>query len=482
MLFNSIQFIIFFPIIVFLFFMMPHKYRTVLLLVASYYFYMCWKAEYIILIIVSTLIDYFCAIKMEESEHQQQKKKFLIISLFSNLGLLFLFKYYNFFSDNLQNAFNVFNIFYDLPSFKMLLPVGISFYTFQTLSYSIDVYRGKKKAERNITIFALYVAFFPQLVAGPIERSTRLIPQFYIKQKFDYERVRDGLLLMLWGFFKKVVIADRLAILVNQVFNNVHDYKGIPLIIASYFFMFQIYCDFSGYSDIAIGGAKVMGFDLMKNFNRPYFATSISDYWKRWHISLGSWFRDYLYIPLGGNRVSRNRWYFNIFMVFLITGIWHGAGWNFIIWGVLQAFFIIFSMISSGLRGKIADFFHLPDYPLFQHFYKIFITFHLLLFGKIIFRSNSISDAYYIFKNFFADLGNVGYDRFHFGLNKYEFVLSVLLILFLTSIQIIQSKIRIRQYIYSKPLVFRWACYYLLLFIVIHLGEYNSTNFIYFSF
>ncbi|MFC1785350.1 MBOAT family O-acyltransferase, partial [Candidatus Neomarinimicrobiota bacterium] len=291
MLFNSTQFIIFFPVVVFFYFLLPHRFRWMLLLVASYYFYMCWKAEYLLLILGSTIVDYIVAIQMSRQSTKAKKKLYLILSLAVNLGLLFGFKYFNFFSDSFRTIFDQFNVLYNVPTFKVLLPVGISFYTFQTLSYTIDVYRGKREPEKHLGIFALYVAFFPQLVAGPIERSTRLLPQLVKKYNFDYNRVTDGLKLMLWGFFKKVVIADRVAVIVNQVYNNPNDAAGLPLLIGTYLFAFQIYCDFSGYSDIAIGAAKVFGIDLMQNFRRPYFAKSIREFWQRWHISLSTWFR-----------------------------------------------------------------------------------------------------------------------------------------------------------------------------------------------
>ena len=308
MLFNSIEFVIFFPIVVGLYFAIPYRYRWGLLLIASYYFYMCWKAEYIILIVVSTVSAYCAAILIEKQKEPSKKKIYLIFSVSINLGLLFLFKYFNFFNDSLSALFNRFNLLYDVPAFKVLLPVGISFYTFQIIGYSIDVYRGENKPEKHLGIFALYVAFFPQLVAGPIERCARLLPQFYKKYEFDYQRVTDGLKLMAWGMFKKVVIADRLAPLVSQVYDHPLDYQGITFIVATVFFSFQVYCDFSGYSDIAIGAGQVMGIKLMKNFDRPYAARSVSEFWRRWHISLSSWIRDYLFLPIALNKRYWGAW------------------------------------------------------------------------------------------------------------------------------------------------------------------------------
>ncbi|MGE0267465.1 MAG: MBOAT family protein [Candidatus Omnitrophota bacterium] len=301
---------------------------------------------------------------MGKLQDPSRNKKYLFISLFCSLGILFAFKYFNFFSDSLRTGLNYFNIFIDLPYFNVLLPVGISFYTFQTLSYSIDVYRGKQKPEHHFGKFLLFVIYFPQLVAGPIERSTNLLPQFHQKFEFDYERIKSGLLLMGWGLFKKIVIADRAAVLVNQIYNNPHDFKGLPLILATYLFAFQIYCDFSGYSDIAIGSARVMGIRLMKNFDLPYFSQSIAEFWRRWHISLSTWFRDYMYIPLGGNRLGKIRWYCNLLIIFLVSGLWHGARWTFIIWGALHGLYLVFSLVLQPYRQRLTKMFSLNKHPL----------------------------------------------------------------------------------------------------------------------
>ncbi|MCH9032659.1 MAG: MBOAT family protein, partial [candidate division Zixibacteria bacterium] len=353
MLFHSLEFVFFFPLVVALFFLLPHRFRWVLLLVASYYFYMSWKAEYAVLIIFSTLIDYFAARRMERHTEKSKRKKYLILSIVSNIGLLFAFKYFNFFSAEVRESLAQFNMFYDSPLFEILLPVGISFYTFQTISYTIDVYRGDRSAEKHLGYFALYVSFFPQLVAGPIERSTRLLPQFFQEKRFEIGRVVDGIRLMLFGFFKKLVIADRLAVYVNNVYGAPDEYSALTLLVAVYFFAFQIYCDFSGYSDIAIGAARVMGYDLMENFRRPYLSRSVSEFWRRWHISLSSWFKDYLYLPLGGNRVSKSRWSFNIVTVFVICGLWHGANWTFVAFGVLHALYLLFGAWTKGIRARL---------------------------------------------------------------------------------------------------------------------------------
>jgi alginate O-acetyltransferase complex protein AlgI len=489
MLFNSLQYLIFFPVVVGLFFSIPHRFRWVLLLGASYYFYMCWKPEYVLLIIASTLIDYYAGIRMGKIAQKKKRKIYLILSLVTNIGLLFSFKYFNFFNDSARSFFDGINIFYGVPALDILLPIGISFYTFQTLSYSIDVYRGTRKPETHVGIFAVYVSFFPQLVAGPIERSTRLLPQFHKVKHFDYQRMADGVKLMLWGFFKKVVIADRLAIYVNEVYNNPGDFSGAPLILASYFFAFQIYCDFSGYSDIAIGSARVMGYDLMTNFRRPYFSKSISEFWKRWHISLSSWFRDYLYIPLGGSRVTVRRWHVNILAVFLISGLWHGANWTFLIWGGLHGSYLLFSRMTRKIRGSVASFFKLNHKPQLQKLIRVFITFHLVLFAWIFFRANTLSDALLIiqkipaidFSNIVRDLAS-GFHAEYIILGWTDLLVSFLVLAFLETVELIQRRGSFRLYIASKPLWLRWSAYYGLIVSIVLFGIFKHAEFIYFQF
>lgn len=313
---------------------MPHKYRWAWLLAASYYFYMNWNPAYAILIFGSTIITYLCSLLLEKYQTDRGKKRlFLTISLIINFGILFLFKYFNFVNETMFSVMEYLGVRWAVPNLDILLPVGISFYTFQAVGYTIDVYRGQLKAERHFGIYALFVSFFPQLVAGPIERASNLLPQFREKHVFNTSMAIDGLKLMLWGYFMKVVVADRLAVYVDAVYNNVDQHNGTSLLLASILFSFQIYGDFGGYSLIAIGAAKIMGFRLMTNFKRPYFATSIKAFWSRWHISLSTWFKDYLYIPLGGNRVSRKRHYYNLFVTFLVSGVWHGANMTFVIWG-----------------------------------------------------------------------------------------------------------------------------------------------------
>ncbi|OFY92284.1 MAG: alginate O-acetyltransferase, partial [Bacteroidetes bacterium RIFOXYB2_FULL_35_7] len=340
MLFNSLQFAFFFPLVTLLYFALPHKLRWALLLGASCIFYMAFIPSYILILVATIIVDYIAGIYIEK-EKGPKRRLYLIISIITNIGFLAFFKYFNFLNSNVAAIAHFLDWNYSIEALSIILPVGLSFHTFQAMSYTIEVYRGTQKAEYHFGIYALYVMFYPQLVAGPIERPQNLIHQFYEKHTFDYQRVTDGLKLMLWGFFKKMVIADRLSLYVNQVYNNPDQYSGFPVLLATYLFAFQIFCDFSGYSDIAIGSAKIMGFKLMDNFNTPYFAKTIKEFWKRWHISLSTWFRDYLYISLGGNRVIKWKMQFNLFIVFMISGLWHGANWTFVLWGSLHGFYII---------------------------------------------------------------------------------------------------------------------------------------------
>lgn len=437
---------------------------------------MSWNAEFIILIIISTLVDYFCGLKIYNTKSPTTKKFFLILSLFVNLGLLFAFKYFNFFNESITKILNYFLIPFNPFTLKIILPVGISFYTFQTLSYTIDVYRKKLIPEKHLGIFAVFVSFFPQLVAGPIERAKNLLPQFYIKQKFIFKRFTDGLKLMLWGFFKKIVIADYLAIIVNSVYNNPLNYSPITLTLATIFFAFQIYCDFSGYSDIAIGLAKIMGIKLMDNFKRPYFSKTISEFWKRWHISLSSWFKDYVYIPLGGNRVKLSRWVLNILIVFIVSGLWHGANWTFIIWGALHGVYLIFERLlvkTTHIKSKILK----NTIACLQ----IIKTFILVNIGWIFFRANSVSDAIYILKNiFFNFVFNFSLLASEIGINKILYCFTI--IGFMELVHLIQEHKGIRSFLDNKPTYIRWGIYIIIILSILLLGVFNNTEFIYFQF
>ena len=490
MLFNSLQFLIFFPAVTTLYFILPHRFRWFLLLIASCIFYMAFIPAYILILLVTIVVDYIAGILIEKSQGKK-RKLYLLISIVANIGFLAFFKYYNFASTNLTELAQFLHWNYSVPVLSIILPIGLSFHTFQAMSYTIEVYRGKQVAERHFGIYALYVLFYPQLVAGPIERPQNLLHQFREEHSFDYRRVTDGLKLMLWGLFKKVVIADRAAVFVDTVFNSPGDFQGVSFIIAAALFSFQIYCDFSGYSDIAIGAAQVMGFKLMDNFNRPYFSKSIAEFWKRWHISLSTWFKDYLYIPLGGNRVGKPRWYFNLFFVFLLSGLWHGANWTFLIWGALHGLFMVISAITAPARAHLVNFLTLERWPLFYKALRILFTFSLVSFAWIFFRAPTISSAWYIVSHLFSGLGDTfrhlgdaGYRAHTIFLD--QSVLRVLItigaILFMEGIHFLQRHGSIRHMFAAKPLVFRWAVYCLLLWSLFFFGKFGEKQFIYFVF
>jgi D-alanyl-lipoteichoic acid acyltransferase DltB (MBOAT superfamily) len=445
---------------------------------------MFWRPIFIFLIILSTLIDYFAARGMEKYDLKSRgRKTFLILSLLSNLGILFLFKYFNFFSEIIglitSNNFN---------AISLILPMGISFYTFQTLSYSIDVYRGERSAEKHLGYFALYVTFFPQLVAGPIERSTKLLPELKKINKYDYVRIVEGLKKMTWGFFKKLVIADNLAIAVNHVYGDVYNMSGLTLLIATVFFAYQIYCDFSGYSDIAIGTAKIMGIDLMENFKRPYFSISLKEFWSRWHISLSTWFRDYLYIPLGGSRKNKYRTLINIFLVFVISGLWHGAAYNFLIWGSIHGFYQIYENSTQNLRSKVWNKIGLDKTPT-QSFIKWFITMFVVLISWVFFRAQSLSDSLYIISKISNDFlsleifNNIPqmFGRTNIGIIRLGVVIFAIIILELS--QVFEEKLGFD--VLNLPRKFykiQWIVYYIIIFVVILFGYFGQSEFIYFQF
>jgi alginate O-acetyltransferase complex protein AlgI len=476
MSFISPEYVIFFCAVIPLFFWLPHRYRWMMLLITSYFFYGYGNIQYVPLLALTTVIDYFAAIMIQRSEVPRTRRFWLTLSMSANLGVLFFYKYFNFF--NLSGA-AVFD--YTPLTHHFALPIGISFYTFQSMSYTIDVYRRKMDAEPSLGIMATFVAFFPQLVAGPIERATNLLPQFHVKKFFNEDRAVAGLQLVLWGFFKKVVIADRVAIYVNAVYNNVDEHSGWTLILATFFFAFQIYCDFSGYSDIAIGTAKIMGFDLMQNFRQPYFSQDIREFWARWHISLSTWFRDYLYIPLGGNRVGFGRNLLNLFIVFAASGLWHGAGWTFVTWGVLHGVAIVLVAILRQYKIEL-----LPGQPLAMVLLRVIITFIFVNFAWIFFRANSFADAQYIVSHLFVFNGVDIFAPFEGGLLSVqnEFYLSFFLIGLLMLVDGVDARLSLERFYARTPFVFRWLAYWLLGWAVIFSGLYGSGagQFIYFKF
>lgn len=401
MLFNSLEFLIFFPIVCLIYFIIPHKSRWVWLLAASYVFYMGWNAAYALLLLASTGITYVASLLIDKSNQSKRKKIFLSISIILNLGILFTFKYFNFFTSGLYGVLDLLHIAYTPIPYSLLLPVGISFYIFQALGYSIDVYRGTVPVQKHFGKYALFVSFFPQLVAGPIERSNNLLPQFDEVHRFDSEKAASGLRLMLWGYFKKIVIADTVCVAVNTVYNNLTAFDGFAMLIATFLFTIQIFCDFSGYSDIARGCARIMGFRLMVNFDHPYFSTSIQDFWRNWHISLSTWFKDYVYIPLGGNRKGEGRRRLNLMITFLVSGLWHGADWTFVIWGGIHGLFQVIGRMTKKLRDKINHIVHLDKVPKFHTALQMLFTFALVSFAWIFFRANNLSDAVYVISHIF---------------------------------------------------------------------------------
>lgn len=402
MQFNSLAFLIFLPIIVISYWVVPHKYRWIPLLIASYYFYMSWNVNLIVLIMFTTVLSYASGIVIEKSDKKQVRLAALLISVIGSLGVLFFYKYFNFFSHSAVLLFRAIGIPASDFSLKILLPVGISFYTFQTLSYTIDIYRKSIKAEFHFGYYALFVSFFPQLVAGPIERPQNLLPQLKDKREFDKQNFVIGLKYIVVGFVKKVVIADTIAVFVNRIYNSPSDANGLMVIIATVLFALQILCDFDGYTNIAIGVAKLMNINLVKNFNNPYSAKSIKEFWARWHISLSSWFRDYVYIPLGGNRCSKSRHLFNLFITFLLSGLWHGANWTFVIWGCLHALYQILGIITKNIRTAIKAVFKINEESKIWKVVQTLFVFTLVCFAWIFFRANSVSDAFILIKVLFS--------------------------------------------------------------------------------
>jgi D-alanyl-lipoteichoic acid acyltransferase DltB (MBOAT superfamily) len=488
MLFNSLEFLIFFPTVTLLYFAIPHRYRWSLLLTASCIFYMAFIPIYILVLALTIAIDYTAGRLIEKVEGKR-RKWLLIVSIVSTCSVLFIFKYFNFFNANLARLADFLSWNYSIESLSLVLPIGLSFHTFQSLSYVIEVYRKKFKAEKHFGIYALYVMFYPQLVAGPIERPGNLIHQFYEKHSFDGERVINGLKLMVFGFFKKIVIADKLAILVERVYADPSQYTGLPLIVAFIAFGFQVFCDFSGYSDIAIGAAQVMGFRLMDNFNRPFFySRTTSDLWRRWHISLMTWFRDYVYIPLGGNRVGKARWYFNIFITFTLSGLWHGAHWGMILWGSLNGCYLILSDWTERLRERVVQGIGLNRLPRFHQGVQAAFVFLLFCFTLILFRTKNLHDAYYMITHLGTGLGDWAGIKmslkmlYGLGLDRYEFVNALMSIGLMELIHKMEKNEGMRSMLSGKPVWFRWPIYYALVLFIIFFGEYNDHVFFYFQF
>ena len=479
MLFNSIDFALFLPIVFMLYWFVFNRnirWQNILIVVASYVFYGWWDWRFLSLILFSTLVDYSVGLALAKQENQGMRKVLLWISILVNLGLLGFFKYYNFFLDNFITAFSFFGSEIKGDLLHVILPVGISFYTFQTLSYTIDVYKRKLEPTKDFIAFAAFVSFFPQLVAGPIERATHLLPQFYKKRTFDHGKAVDGMRQILWGLFKKIAIADSAALIVNRIFNHSAEYSGSMLLLGAVFFAFQIYGDFSGYSDIAIGTARLFGFDLMKNFAFPYFSRDIAEFWRRWHISLSTWFRDYLYIPLGGSRGSVWQKVRNIFIIFIVSGFWHGANWTFIVWGALNALYFLPIMLLQKNRintNVVAQDKYLPS---LKEVFNMCVTFILTLFAWIFFRAESVTHAWSIIQRIFS------YSLFSVpdlnGMRKL-----ILLILFFILVEWCgrEGNYALEKLISGKKMVIRWSAYIILIGLIV-LYQTKSQQFIYFQF
>jgi len=477
MLFNSIEFAIFLPVVFFLYWFVTNKnlkLQNALLLVASYVFYGWWDWRFLSLIIFSSFVDYFIGIAMSKSNDHNKRKLFLFGSIVVNIGFLGFFKYYNFFVDSFVDAFTFFGNSLDVSRLNIILPVGISFYTFQTLSYSIDIYRKKLEPTNDIVAFFSFVSFFPQLVAGPIERATNLLPQFYVKRHFIYSKAVDGLRQILWGLFKKVVIADNCAEYVNLIFNNHQDYSGSTLFLGAVLFAFQIYGDFSGYSDIAIGTSRLFGFNLMQNFAFPYFSRDIAEFWRRWHISLSTWFRDYLYIPLGGSIGGVWMKVRNTFIIFLVSGFWHGANWTFVVWGFLNALYFLPLLLLSKNRTNVDIVAKDRSFPTFKEFFQILITFILTTIAWVFFRADDISSALQILKEIFSSS----------FINPLEIFLSEIFVL-LTLFLVIEWLSRKSKFSLSTldlfPKAVRFLVYAIIIVIIFVYGG-KEQNFIYFQF
>ncbi len=480
MLFNSFSFAIFLPIVFAIYWLLPHKFRWILLLIASYYFYMSWNVKYVILILFTTAVSYFAAIYIEKAKDKKRKKCVLIWAALLCLGVLFFFKYFNFATESISNILSLFTIQISPLTINLLLPVGISFYTFQTLSYVIDVYKGEVKAERHFGYYATFISFFPQLVAGPIERTRNLLPQIKERHLFDYSEATYGLKLMAWGYFKKIVIADTLARYVSTVYDDPKQFAGFSLILASLFFTIQIYCDFSGYSDIAVGTAKLLGINLMNNFKSPYFSQSVKEFWSRWHISLSTWFRDYVYIPMGGNRVGKIKKIRNLMVTFLISGLWHGANWTYVIWGGLHG---IVQSIENLFTSKSKQ----RESEDKLKWGRVVLVFLFSTVAWVFFVSNSVSDAIYVFQHAFDGISMpVAYLREGFSNIYMDWTILLKIVLMMVPL-VIYDYVSLKQDVIieigKKSLIKRWIIYVIFLLVIVFFSQKGiAAEFVYFQF
>jgi alginate O-acetyltransferase complex protein AlgI len=485
--FYSFAYFGFFAIAVTLYYLVPPRLRWVSLLCASLYFYSTFQKEELLLLAACTGVAYFAGLKIGVTEDHDRRRRCFIAAVVLNIAILFLFKYFNFFNGLLGGMAGYLHIPYRIPSLATNLPLGISFYVFLIIAYLADVYRGDVTPERHAGKFAVYVAFFPKILAGPIERARTFLPQLHEVRSFAWATATDGIKLILWGIFKKVVIADRLARFVDIVYGDPRSQDGPCLALAVIFYSFQIYCDFSGYTDIAIGSSQVLGFRLADNFNRPYSATSVSDFWRRWHISLSTWLRDYLYIPLKGSRAGRARQYLNVMVVFFVCGLWHGANWTFIAWGLVHGLFIVVSLLSEGLRERLSTILGLTRVPRLRRCLKILVTFILVSFAWIFFRANTLTDAVYIVTHVtdnWRSARNAGtlLQDLSLGMAKIELFIAFASLLFFGIIHHLERHEDARHLFSTRPLWFRWTLYYILALSILLLSVSGSDKFIYFQF
>jgi D-alanyl-lipoteichoic acid acyltransferase DltB (MBOAT superfamily) len=480
MLFNSIEFAIFFPIAVTVYFLIAQRWRVHWLLAASCVFYMAFIPVYILILVVTILIDYVAGIYLERVQDPAKKKLLLWVSILSTCTVLFIFKYFDFFTGSFVGFAALLGWHLPRPVIAIILPIGLSFHTFQSLSYVVEVYRGNQKAEHNFIVYATYVMFFPQLVAGPIERPQNLLHQFWERHSFDYVRVTSGLRRMAWGFFKKIVVADRLALYVNDVYGAPQNFNGLQLTLATFFFAYQIYCDFSGYSDIALGAAEVLGFRLMENFRTPYYSLSISEFWRRWHISLSTWFKDYLYIPLGGNRVSKSRHILNLLITFTVSGLWHGANWTYVIWGFLNGLYLVVGWLTKDWRTRIFDSIGLKESSFVRKSLMLLSTFTLTCVAWIVFRAKNMSDAMYVFTHL-----TKGWNFHQIATEQFllrQLPVAFAAILALEMGQLLSNRISVPGVLQKLPVGGRWALYAGFVMAVVMFGVYKQAQFIYFQF
>ncbi len=494
MLFNSLDFMVFFPIVVLVYFVIPKKIRYIWLLIASYYFYMCWNVEYALLIGVSTIITWISGLLLGKFEKNWQRKLVVALSFISNIGILIFYKYFDFLLDNINFLLGKLNIEMISNPFDIVLPVGISFYTFQALSYTVDVYRKEIEPEKNPLRYALFVSFFPQLVAGPIERSKNLLTQLKNVENikvWNYDRVASGVIQMIWGLFQKMVIADRISIFVDTVYANLHAVGTFETVIGIVGFAIQIYCDFAAYSTIAIGAARVMGFELMENFDTPYFSRSIKEFWRRWHISLGSWLRDYLYIPLGGNRKGKVRKYFNLMVTFFVSGLWHGASWTYVLWGCIEGAYQVIGELLAPVKKKINQIFNVNDKAFSYKLGQVIITFSLHTLTLVIFRAQSLSEAFYYYKRMFTRWNpwvffNEG--LYNYGLDRVEVNILFVALLILLAVDLLKyvKNQSLSEFLMKQNWWFRWVVVIGMIVAIFVYGQYgvafDSTQFIYFQF